>query len=109
MVFIILNGIAGLAMPFATVMEFSMLQESFKQQYLGRVSSVILAILSLAGPISLAVTILAEDFLLQIGVQNLLVIGGAGKALAGLALAAVPIMRNYDKELKKRICKNSSE
>ncbi|WP_125567833.1 MFS transporter [Companilactobacillus insicii] len=98
--FIVLNTIAGLATPFFNTLLMAMIQQSYPPENLGRVLGILNSLMSISGPVGL---IFAGPLADKIGVQSLFIIAGLGTLLCGLFVLLVPVTRNYDKELQKKI------
>ncbi|RZI48087.1 MFS transporter [Lactococcus kimchii] len=99
-IFLFLNLLAGLVSPVFNSMNMAMTQQSFEPQYLGRVMSLVSALMGLAGPVGL---VFAAPLAGWLGVQNMLVIAGIGGVVAAFLLWVIPQVRNYDKVLQKRL------
>lgn len=96
--FVGLNAVAGLAAPFFSTMSYAILQQSFAPEQLGRVMGVVVALVSMAGPVGLIVAGPLAD---AINVPFLFVIAGIGGLLCfGLNLA-IPTARQYDQKLQQ--------
>jgi len=98
--FVALNTIAGLATPFFNTLLMAMIQESYPPENLGRVLGILNSLMSISGPVGL---VFAGPLADKFGVNSLFIIGGIGTLLCGLFVLLVPVTRNYDKELQKKI------
>lgn len=103
-IFVGLNAIAGLSVPFFNTMLMAMIQQSYPPEILGRIMGVFGSLMSVGGPIGL---IFAGPLGDQIGVQNLFLIGGIGSVLCGILILFLRSARQYDIDLQNEI--NSSE
>ncbi|WP_071131278.1 MFS transporter [Enterococcus timonensis] len=98
--FILLNGIAGLATPYFNTLLMAMIQQSYPPQILGRVLGVLNSLMSLTGPVGLIFAGPLADYL---GVEKIFLIAGIGTLLCGLAMFLTPSARNYDLDLQARL------
>ena len=96
--FVGLNTLAGFAAPFFSTVSYAMVQQSFAPEQLGRVTGVVMALISLAGPVGL---IVAGPLVDRIGVATLFVIAGAGALLCWLLNWLIPAARQYDQTLQQ--------
>lgn len=96
--FVGLNTLAGLAAPFFSTMSYAMLQQSFAPQQLGRVTGVVISLVSLAGPVGLIVAGPLAD---TVGVASLFVIAGIGGLLCCVLNLLIPDTRHYDQILQQ--------
>lgn len=104
--FVVLNTVAGLATPFFSTLLMAMIQQSYEPRYLGRVLGVLNSLMSITGPVGL---IFAGPLADRFGVEKLFVIAGVGTILCGIATFLIPVARNYDLELQKRLAKEKEE
>lgn len=104
--FVVLNTVAGLATPFFSTLLMAMIQQSYEPRYLGRVLGVLNSLMSITGPVGL---IFAGPLADRFGVEKLFVIAGIGTILCGIATFLIPVARNYDLELQKRLAKEKEE
>lgn len=104
--FVVLNTVAGLATPFFNTLIMAMIQQSYEPRYLGRVLGVLNSLMSITGPVGL---IFAGPLADRFGVEKLFVIAGVGTILCGIATFLIPVARNYDLELQKRLAKEKEE
>jgi DHA3 family macrolide efflux protein-like MFS transporter len=105
-IFFGLNALAGLAFPFFNSLQMAITQQSFKPEHLGRVMGMINGLVSLAGPVGL---IFAGPLADAIGVEKVLVISGVDAIISGVLLYLMPVTRNYDKKLQKKLLTDLSE
>jgi DHA3 family macrolide efflux protein-like MFS transporter len=98
--FVLLNLIAGIATPYFNTLLMAMIQQSYEPSVLGRVLGVLNSLMSITGPVGL---IFAGPLADKIGVEKMFVIAGVGALLCGVINFMIPVARNYDKELQKRL------
>lgn len=98
--FILLNIPAGLANPYFNTLLMAMIQQSFSPEQLGRVLGVLNSLLNLTGPMGLVIAGPLAD---SLGVELLLIIAGVSAIAAGLASLLIPVVRNYDRQLQRRL------
>lgn len=101
--FAILNVIEGIATPFFNTLLMAMIQQSYPSQQLGRVLGVLNSLMSLTGPVGL---IFAGPIADALGVETLFIIAGIGTVICGFVALMMPIMRQYDIQLQKRLANN---
>jgi len=104
--FVLLNSIAGFATPYFNTLLMAMIQQSYDPNVLGRVLGVLNSLMSITGPVGL---IFAGPLADRIGVEKMFVIAGIGALVCGLINFMIPVSRNYDKELQKRLAKEEVE
>lgn len=98
--FVFLNAIAGFATPYFNTLLMAMIQQSYEPNVLGRVLGVLNSLLSITGPVGL---LFAGPLADKIGVEKMFVIAGVGAIVCGVINFMIPVARNYDKELQKRL------
>ncbi|WP_086312743.1 major facilitator superfamily transporter [Enterococcus sp. 7F3_DIV0205] len=98
--FVLLNAIAGFATPYFNTLLMAMIQQSYEPNVLGRVLGVLNSLLSITGPVGL---LFAGPLADKIGVEKMFVIAGVGAIVCGVINFMIPVARNYDKELQKRL------
>lgn len=98
--FILLNAIAGFATPYFNTLLMAMIQQSYEPNVLGRVLGVLNSLMSITGPVGL---LFAGPLADKIGVEKMFVIAGFGAIICGVINFMIPVARNYDKELQKKI------
>lgn len=98
--FILLNIPAGLANPYFGTLLMAMIQQSFPPEQLGRVLGVLNSLLNLTGPMGLVIAGPLAD---SLGVELLFIIAGISAVAAGLAALLIPAVRNYDRQLQRRL------
>lgn len=98
--FAILNTIAGFATPYFNTLLMAMIQQSYEPKYLGRVLGVLNSIMSITGPVGLIFAGPLADF---IGIEKMFVIAGVGTLICGVTNYLIPVARDYDKDLQKRL------
>lgn len=103
--FIALNAIAGLSAPFFNTLLMAMIQQSYEPEYLGRVLGVLNSLMSITGPVGL---IFAGPLADNIGVEKLFIIAGIGTILCGVANIFIPVARNYDLFLQKKLAEKAT-
>ncbi|MDO1605715.1 MFS transporter [Lactobacillus sp. YT155] len=104
--FVVLNAIAGFAMPYLETLLMAMIQQSYEPKYLGRVLGVFNSLMSVTGPVGLIFTGPIAD---GIGVEKMFIITGIGTFLCGIAIVLIPKARDYDLSLQKKLAKNKIE
>ena len=97
--FVGLNTLAGLAAPFFSTVSYAMVQQSFAPEQLGRVTGVVIALISLAGPLGLIIAGPVAD---TIGVAAIFVIAGVGGLLCFSLNLLIPTARRYDLTLQQK-------
>ncbi|OTN90079.1 hypothetical protein A5819_002578 [Enterococcus sp. 7E2_DIV0204] len=100
--FVLLNSIAGFATPYFITLLMAMSQQSYDPNVLGVLNSL----MSITGPVGLIFVGLLAD---RIGVEKMFVIAGIGTLVCGVINFMIPVSRNYDKELQKRLAKAKVE
>ncbi|OJG98950.1 H+ Antiporter protein [Enterococcus termitis] len=98
--FVLLNLIAGIATPYFNTLLMAMIQQSYEPSVLGRVLGVLNSLMSITGPVGL---IFAGPLADKLGVEKMFVIAGVGALFCGVINFMIPVARNYDKELQKRL------
>ena len=98
--FVVLNALAGFATPYFNTLLMAMIQQSFEPAYLGRVLGVLNSLMSITGPFGLIVAGPLSD---HIGVEKMFLIAGVGTLICGVISYLIPVSRNYDKQLQKKL------
>ncbi|MGX7244212.1 MFS transporter [Enterococcus quebecensis] len=98
--FVGLNLIAGFATPYFNTLLMAMIQQSYEPNVLGRVLGVLNSLMSVTGPVGL---LFAGPLADKIGVEKMFVIAGIGALVCGVINFLIPVARNYDKELQKKL------
>ncbi|WP_321388936.1 MFS transporter [uncultured Enterococcus sp.] len=104
--FALLNAAAGFATPYFNTLLMAMIQQSYEPKYLGRIMGVLNSLMSITGPVGL---IFAGPLADKIGVEKLFLIAGIGTLLCGLVNFLIPVARNYDKELQRKLAETQEE
>ncbi|MEG2503767.1 MAG: MFS transporter, partial [Carnobacterium sp.] len=102
--FIILNSFAGFATPYFNTLLMAMIQQSYEPNVLGRVLGVLNSLMSITGPVGL---IFAGPLADKFGVEKIFLFAGIGTIICGIINFMIPVARNYDKQLQKKLEKPS--
>lgn len=98
--FIILNSFAGFATPYFNTLLMAMIQQSYEPNVLGRVLGVLNSLMSITGPVGL---IFAGPLADKFGVEKIFLFAGIGTIICGIINFMIPVARNYDKQLQKKL------
>lgn len=98
MIFVAINAVAGLAVPFFSTLVISMVQESYPVDNLGKVMGVMNSLMNIGGPLGLIFAGPVGD---KIGVQNLFLIAGIGSLICAAMFIVNKSARTYDLQLQQ--------
>lgn len=93
--FVVFSFLMGVSGPFYWGMYTPLLQQSFKEEYLGRVMSITGSVRLISGPLALMISGTITEFA---GEETWFLIAGALVVISTILIAAIPVVRNCEKK-----------